>query len=430
MTLLTRFISIVVLISGTIPLFSQNSYNINIKEAARILNEYPAKADSIGRTLLSNFAQNPPDNDSLVAKTYFLLAQANYYLGKRNLALNYYQKSLQTKFAANSLRHTDACWNNMAVIYERQLRYHEASEAYYKSLAIAEQMKDSANIISSWMNIGILGSNTGRSDEVISILNYCYNYWLHHDDPDALAEILINLANAYFQVNPALAEKHYAEALSILRKTGNTRGTAIALLNLAGCESKNGNFSKSNELLQETVDLCTRNDMPEYLGLAYRIIAGNEIDANGDLNLARVYLDQSKVLAEKFDRLDQLNQIKEVELKLSVRSGSYNSFIGTLNDYIKFNENISSENAKIIQSEFQAIYEVKNITEQNVRLEESVLKKKPSTDVVAAGVTRLRTGNYYYHSSVQKVETGFCHHVQNERGNSEQFTCCSLHTSR
>jgi AraC-like DNA-binding protein/tetratricopeptide (TPR) repeat protein len=377
MLYLSRFISVVVLCSADLPLISQNNYNDIIREASIWSVEGKAdKADSAGRALLLRYIQNPPENDSVIAKTYFLLGQANFHLGKRNVSLNYYQKALQTSFISSSPSYADACWNNMAFIYHSQSRYDEASKAGYQSLAIAQQLKDSVSIISTWINIGIIATNIGRNDEAIRILKYCQNYWQQHHDREILADVLINLANAYAPVNPTEAERYYTEALSILRQTGNARRISINLINLADFESKRSNYAKSNEILKEAIDLCTKNELLEYLGIAYRYISNNEIDANGNLQLARVYLDQSRVLAEKFDRLDQLNLIKEVELKLSVRSGNYHSFLATLKDYIKSGENISRENAKIIQSEFEAIYEVKNITEQNVLLEKSVLQKK------------------------------------------------------
>ncbi|MFM8485168.1 MAG: tetratricopeptide repeat protein, partial [Bacteroidota bacterium] len=128
---------------------AQTDYLKVIREAAKNLPDGAEKADSTGIALLRLYEKDPSVSDSVVAKTCFLLAQANLYMGKRNLALNYYRKVLESPHTASSPALADACWNNMATIYGRQFRYSEAAEAYQKSLNISEKLGDSAEIVNT-----------------------------------------------------------------------------------------------------------------------------------------------------------------------------------------------------------------------------------------------------------------------------------------
>lgn len=144
---------------------------------------------------------------------------------------------------------------------------------------------------------------------------------------------------------------------------------------MATLESDRGNFSKSNDMLHEVVALSTGDDMQEFRGIAYRIMASNEMDASGNLALAADYLNKARQLAVASDRTDLVKLVKEVEIKLAVRTGNYNTFLQSLKDYIKFNDNYSQEEAKIINSEFQAIHDVKNFAELNQKLGQDVSKR-------------------------------------------------------
>ncbi len=372
---LFRSLVVVFLVFQTRSAMAQTDYTKIIRDVAKDLPAGAEKADSTARALLREFERDPLVNDSVIAKTCFLLAQANLYMGKRNIALNYYQKVLQSPHTASSPALADACWNNMATIYDRQFRYSEAAEAYQKSLKIAEQLGDSVEIVNTWINLGLLNQQMGNRDKAIDIYYKSYSYKVRQRDTSGMADVLINLANAYYPSNVAKAEQLLNEALALSRRINNTYGIVTTRINQATLESDRGNFRKSNEILQEVVALSSGSEMQESLGIAYRIMADNEIDANGNLDLGAEYLKNARRLAEETERTDLARLVKEVEIKLGVRTGNYNTFLQSLKDYIKFNDDYSQENARIINSEFQAIHEVKNFADLNQKLGQDVSKR-------------------------------------------------------
>jgi len=371
----SRCVFIILLLFQARSSVAQTDYMKIIREAAKNLPDGAERADSTGNALLRLYEKDTSVSDSVVAKTCFLLAQANLYMGKRNLALNYYRKVLESPHTASSPALADACWNNMATIYGRQFRYSEAAEANQKSLNISEKLGDSAEIVNTWINIGLLSQQMGNKEKAIDIFNKSYTYRVRQGDTSGVADVLINLANAHYPSDAARSEQLLNEALALSRRMNNTYGIVTTRINQATLESDRGNFRKSNEILGEVVALSTGSEMQEYLGMAYRIMASNEMDANGNLALATDYLNKARRLAEESDRTDLVKLVKAVEIKLGVRTGNYNTFLKSLNDYIKFNDEYSQEDARIINSEFQAIHDVKNFADLNQKLGQDVSKR-------------------------------------------------------
>lgn len=354
---------------------AQKNYNQIIRETWQSLPDNAATADSIGNALLLEFADNPAIPDSIIAKTWFLLGQSSMYQSKRNLALSYYQKVLQSPFVSVSPAIADACLNNMAIIYERQTKYSEAIEAYKKSLAISEQQGDSSMIVMTWLNIGMLNYAMGARNTSAGILDKTLNYSLRHRDTLSAADSYLNMANVFYPDNVTLAEQCYNNSLQFYKSVSNVQGQATVLVNLARLESDRANYSRSGVLLKEVLSLAGSDNMDGILATAFRILAKNEIDADGNLTLAREYLDRARQLSVEAERKDHLQDIFEVELLLEMKRGDYSSYKKVLENYIKYQAEQSAENARIINAEFQAIHEVKKMAEKNSRLEEGILKK-------------------------------------------------------
>ncbi|MFM7399411.1 MAG: hypothetical protein ACKO4W_00775, partial [Bacteroidota bacterium] len=102
MALISRSLFLILLLSQARSSVAQTDYVKIIREAAKNLPDGAERADSTGNALLRLYEKDPSVSDSVVAKTCFLLAQANLYMGKRNLALNYYREVLESPHTASS----------------------------------------------------------------------------------------------------------------------------------------------------------------------------------------------------------------------------------------------------------------------------------------------------------------------------------------
>ena len=89
-------IIIAVLLCSYLPVEGQYSYLSRIKEAAVLMPAKPVEADSVYREILEEIISKKRADDSLYVLTYFQSGMSNLYQGKQNLALGYYNKSLQS----------------------------------------------------------------------------------------------------------------------------------------------------------------------------------------------------------------------------------------------------------------------------------------------------------------------------------------------
>ena len=74
----------------------QSDYLTRIKEAAVLIPDKAAQADSVLSVVLEEISTQQPYNDSLFVLTYFLLGTNNLYQGKLNLALDFLDNRFTT----------------------------------------------------------------------------------------------------------------------------------------------------------------------------------------------------------------------------------------------------------------------------------------------------------------------------------------------
>ena len=131
-----------VLLCQYLTVTGQDSYLSRIKQAAALIPGKPVEADSVYKEILEEIITQQVRNDSLFVLTYFQLGLSNLYQGNLNIALNYFEKSLQHNRSEIIPQDAVASLVNIAIIYDKQYRLKEASETYQKVLEIAEQSKD------------------------------------------------------------------------------------------------------------------------------------------------------------------------------------------------------------------------------------------------------------------------------------------------
>jgi len=354
---------------------AQTEYHQKIRETAKLIPNQAVEADSICRILLGEITEKYPKNDSLFTKIFFLLGQSQLYQGKLNLALNSYNKSLQANKNNIIPGLISSCLINTAIIYEKQYRFSEASETYQKAMHLAESQNDSTTINEIWINLGILNQRMSANDKAIDIFNHTYQYCQNRGDTNGMAIILLNMANIYYPDNIKEAERHYEQSLRLSKKINYQYNTAIVLSNLGELEIFKNNYSKATEYILENINLCKKQGLNEMLSISYRLLAQCEIEAGNNPASASEYLETARKLAIETGRSDLLEKIKEVELMMQVKMGNYPGFKAVLKELKELSDKSKQENARIINSEFQTIYEVKKLSDQRDQLLDGIEQK-------------------------------------------------------
>lgn len=364
-----------VFLCNYLTLTGQDSYLFKIKQAAVLLPTKPVEADSVYKEILEEIITQQVRNDSLFVLTYFQLGLSNLYQGKLNIALDYYDKSLQYNRSNILPNKVLASLANTAIIYEKQYRFKEASETYQKVLEIAEQRKDSASIAGIWLNLGILSHRMKDDEKALTILGKTYTYYSSKQDTFSMGNVLNNIATCYFPSQPKISEDYLKKSLALYKQVKDEFYVVITTNNLVELNISQKQYSESRQLLQGNIVLCEKKGFLEPLSVAHRLYGQCEIESGGDLETAAASLGKARELALKTGRNDYLRDIQEAELLLQVRIGSFVGVKKVLEDYKSMIDESAQESARIINTEFQTIHEVKTITQQNDLLEEGISVK-------------------------------------------------------
>lgn len=355
----------------------QDSYLSRIRQAAVLIPGKPVEADSIYKEILEEIITQQVRNDSLFVLTYFQLGLSNLYQGKLNMALDYYDKSLQYNHSNILPNNTLSSLANIAIIYEKQYRFKEASETYQKVLEIAEKSKDSTSIANIWLNLGILSHRMKDDEKALNILGKTYNYYSSKQDTLRMGNVLNNIATCYFPSQPKISEDYLEKSLTLYKQVKAEFFVVITTNNLAELKISQKKYSESRQLLQGNIVTCEKKGFLEPLSFAYRLYGQCEIESGGNLETAAASLGKARELALKTGRNDYLRDIREVELLLQVRAGNFDSVKKVLEEYKSMIDESAQESARIINTEFQTIHEVKKITQQKDLLVEDIsLKNK------------------------------------------------------
>jgi AraC-like DNA-binding protein/Tfp pilus assembly protein PilF len=365
-------IIIAVLLCSYLPVEGQYSYLSRIKEAAVLMPAKPVEADSVYREILEEITSQQLADDSLYVLTYFQLGLSNLYQGKLNLALDYYNKSLQYNQRNILPKKSLACLVNSAIIFEKQYRFAEASQTYRKALEFSEQIKDSVSIAGIWLNLGILSHRMKDDDKAVVILNKTYAYYSAIRDTLTMGNILNNIATCYFPANPRIAEENLKKSLELYRLVNDEYYVAITTNNIAELHNSQKKFNESRQLLRDNIAFCEKKGFLEALSVAYRLLGQCEIESGGDLGAAAANLEKSRELALKTGRTDHLRDIREAELLLQARAGNFEGVKKVLEAYKAMLDESAQENARVVNTEFQTIHEVKTLTQQKDILKEGI----------------------------------------------------------
>ena len=350
----------------------QSVYISRLKEAAGLLPSRAVEADSALRVILEEISTQQPPDDSLFVLTCFLLGTSNLYQGKLNLALDYYNKSLYHNQRIILPKEYQDCLINSAVIFDSQYRLKEASQTYQKALEYAEQSGDSSSIADIWLNLGVLSHRMKDDEKAIEILEKIYTYYSTVRDTLRMSTVLNNIATCYYPSNLPVAETNLKKSLELRKQIKAYYYIAFATNNLAELETRQKNYSEARRLLQENISLCEQKGFLEALSVAHRLVGLCEIESGGNLVTAASSLEKSRELALKTGRTDHQRDIREAEILLQARAGNFDGVKKMLEEYKTMNDESAQENARVVNSEFQTIHEVKKITQQKDLLEEGI----------------------------------------------------------
>jgi AraC-like DNA-binding protein len=370
-----KLLLVLALIAGQVlccapALHAQVEYNTLIKEAAAFLPDELEKADAATVKLLAQLLQNGPVDDSIFAKANFLMGQVRQYQGSLNSASSYYHEALESAYCKQKNNVANACWNNLAIIYEQQSQFNEALEAYHQSLEIAEFLADSSSIAETWINISVLDNRNGNKTKAIEECGLVLDYYRRQGDTLNMALCYQNLGFYHSKTNLKLSKDYSLEALRLNTAIHNTYGIAKSSINVAAVFVNNGEYDQAKKILLETQELCTKHEFIQILATVYRILADIELQKGQNFDVAKEYLEKAVSFCSMNGQEDNLSEVLLTKVKLNAKFGHYDGFTDALDEYLSLQKRVLEENSLRVFHEIQAIYDVNKLITQKQVLQE------------------------------------------------------------
>jgi tetratricopeptide (TPR) repeat protein len=230
--------------------------SVNLQDAA----EWALKADMIANQL------GQPEQQAL-AKKY--RGTALLYSQSYEEALIYYNDALDLFEGLNDRREMSNLQNNIALVYQDQLKMEEAIEWHFKALKLREQL----------------------------------------GDPKILIGSLINLGNAYADIgNAEEAHAYYAKALELDKLTNPEQVSPQLMLAYATNESKRGNIAEAKKHFEEAIVLARQQQNHPQLISAFNNY-GNYFNKLADYEQGIQYLNNALEAARLYGTAKQLASI-------------------------------------------------------------------------------------------------------------------------
>ncbi len=316
----------------------KKSFGLFISYAIRILNNNGKyeKALDYSQQLIS-IGQELKDTVALI-KGYNDAANEYEYLGELQKASEDYMTALNLADRINNKQMQQKLDNNIASVFIELKDYHQANKYANESYKLVRLTKDSSELGSSLINLGI-------------------------------TEIHIDKYNS--------ALEHFNQAIQIGKKVGDATLIADAKLNRGIIFTNQGKLKKAKNDYEDVQSMANKLNMPDYSLYALFSLAG-VYQTGHNFSQAVLYTKQAIKIGEK---IKAANELQEMYDSLSVFLEKIGDLKGALK-YRKMYEALHDSilNAKVktninrLQIQYKAAQKDKQIAEQNLLIE-----KKQST---------------------------------------------------
>lgn len=258
-----------------------------------------------------------PEKDSLsIAWTQLGLGNYMDYSEEEDSALYHYFLALDMAMAVNDGYATQACYNNIALIYKDKEEYESALSYYQKGIEITRRMEDHSSTAFILDNMGAMYFKMGDLEQALKYSEEAYGMAIEHQTASGLVNIHTNLAKGYAAAKKwDKAFEHQKAYTELIENYFNEKSTA----SMADMEGKYQNekkqaeialLNKENEYKELKIDRqnARQNLMAIGLGLLFVSV----------VVVVLAYRDKQKtnrLLNAQQDEIRRINSILEVKIQ-------------------------------------------------------------------------------------------------------------------
>ncbi len=328
-------------------------------------------------------------NDSMVAKSNYLLGIINYYLSRYYQSVDFFDRALKSAHAKNSESFAEYCWNNQGVNYEILNQLPAALQAYQQSLRLAEKRGDSTSIGQSWINIGLLDSKVRHFTEAADITKRALALFTRNADTLNMALCFQNLASfSNDQQQFALADSLSKIALNLYRAINNRFGEAELVMSLGSIASARNNIRLSNQYLQQAIAITSEMEMGALLGATYQQLGDNEV-VQARYQSAADYFNMAMARYQQSGAVEKFEALYLAMANLYAKTGDYQQYRQVIDKYRAFKEKNDDKVALARYDELKNLYQFEKNTQQIVQQGREIREKRKQLYQLGAFIALL-----------------------------------------
>jgi AraC-like DNA-binding protein len=244
-------------------------------------------------------------------------------LGKPDLSLEYYHKSLKIGEAQGNYKGMGQVKINLGRLY-RKTKDYKKSEFYLEdALEYFESVKDTFYIGLAYQNIASLRADTKANEEnTLKDFAHALENYQAIDYQYGIAELYHNLALYYENISgdQQQIKAYYQKALDISRKAGTHSNSATLILALARVAIESGDYQLAEKYALESLEMSTKQNIPSERNNALKILvkiylALNEKEKGIQAYEAQIVLSDSLSDIEKTKSFNELSILHDLKYK-------------------------------------------------------------------------------------------------------------------
>ncbi|MFO7722756.1 MAG: tetratricopeptide repeat protein, partial [Bacteroidales bacterium] len=248
-----------------------------------------------------------------LGKVFLNMGNVYYYRGEYDEGASWYLKALKILEATGQELTAAKTINNIGNIYMVTGNYPKAMEYYQKGLKIREKMNDRKGIALVYNNFGSVYYSSGQQDSAIYYFNKSIEIKREFNDLYSIAGTLSNIGSIYrARKEYDKAMQYYTEALEIREKLGNHFELASAYFNMGELLLDQGKTAEAMQYLLKSQALGEEHSYQRVLIAVYRRFT-TLYEGRGDYRKAFDY--QQKYLQAKENEFKETYQknIEQIE---------------------------------------------------------------------------------------------------------------------
>ena len=235
--------------------------------------------------------------------------------GKRDIALEYYHRSLNLKLEINDSIGIASTYTNIGALFFSQNNYNKALTYFKNGLNYEKGLNNNQGSEESYVNIGVAYKNLNYIDSALFYFTKAEEVNNTTNNTQQKANINSNLGSLYLKLKDYKnAEKALRKAVRLNRELENAVALSIALENLAQIRLYHKRFTESEALLNEAIKHAKNGGFNNTLMNIYNTLFELNI-AKNDMPKAYAYKDTFEIYRDEIENKKFNDILHEIEAK-------------------------------------------------------------------------------------------------------------------